>query len=209
MEKSRQVAYKVWLSDLANGKYVKVEGEWEPNFIEVGALKVSRANVIAVVATEPASEMNFNSFMIDDGTARLPVRIFGDTRADVKLGDIVLIIGRPREYGQQVYMVPEIVKKISDSRWVEYRKLEIGGPSKAPESEPVEATIEEAVIEEVVASPVDALIDFIRKLDQGSGADIEEVIATCGVANAEQMIGSLMREGEIFEISSGRIKVLD
>jgi RPA family protein len=215
MEKSRQIAKKVRLSDLANGKYVKVEGDWEPNYIEIGDLKVSRANVIAVVATEPTPELNMSTFTIDDGTARLPVRIFGETSVDVKLGDVINIIGRPREFGQQVYIVPEIVKKIDDSRWVEYRRMELGETRPVPEVpaqaavEHPEEAFEDPVVEEIVSSPVDTIIAKIRELDQGNGADIEEVIATCGVQNAEQMIGSLMREGEIFEISSGRIKVLD
>jgi len=195
----RQVAKKVKLSDLANGKYVKVEGEWEPNYVDTPTnQKVSRANVVAVVATEPVPG-DFNSFIIDDGSARLPVRAFGDTEVEVDLGDVVLIVGRPRLFSEQIYLVPEIVKKVQNKKWIEYRKLELG-----------EIPTQEVILEEPMTdSPVDTMIEVIRGLDSGNGADTEEVIARSKIENADDIISSLMREGEIFEITSGKIKVLD
>jgi RPA family protein len=189
----RQVAMKVRLRDITEGSYVKVEGEWEPNFIQAAdGRRFSRVNVIAVVASEP--DPGFGSFVLDDGTAQATVRSFGDAKFDMKLGDIVLLVGRPREYNSERYIMPEIVKRISDSGWVEHRKIELGEAVKEPL---------------MTTTPAETLIEAIRRLDSGDGADTESVVSSSKIADAERLIEMLMKEGEIFELTPGRIKVLE
>jgi len=241
VSQNRQVAKKVRLIDIKNGIYVRVEGKWDPNFIQTtDGRKFSRVNVIAIIASEPVPEMNFNTFIIDDGSARLTIRVFDDLKFDVKLGDAVLIIGRPREYNQQIFIVPEIIKIIENQKWIEYRKLELDNYSpienviikenpieeknKNPpiEDEIVEIQKDEITKEEdeiivddneessdVSKSPVEIIINTIKKLDEGAGAEVEEVISISNVSNAEKIIDNLLKEGEIFEITSGMIKVLE
>jgi len=202
----RQVARKVWLKDLTTGTYVRVEGEWEPNFIQThDGKKFSRANIVAVVASEPVPDMNFNSFIIDDGTARISVRIFGETKTNVKLGEVVLVIGRPREFNRQIYLVPEIIKKIEDKRWIQHRKLELGDQPER-EQRPVEEPKQEAVEAD---TDIDKILQLIQKLDKGDGADTEDVIIESKDSECEKIINNLLKEGEIFEITSGRLKVLE
>lgn len=235
----RQVARKVRIKDLLDGRYIKVDGEWEPNYIQAAnGSTFSRVNIISVVASEPVQDANFNSFVIDDGTGRVAVRVFGgeSKSIDVQLGDIILLIGRPREFGQQVYIAPEIIKKISDNRWIEYRKLElrqheqveniIAEKTSIPETEHIE---DEAAAPDIVdkaaqstiietenagaraaeKNPIDKIIDVIRDLDKGEGADTEEVISASATQDAEKIIDNLLKEGEIFEVRSGRIKLLE
>jgi len=222
----RQVAHKVRLGDLASGKYVRVEGEWEPNHIKTSDGRIfSRANIIAVVASDPESEGNYSSFILDDGTAQVPVRIFDDIKANVSLGDVVLVIGRPREVGGQIYLTPEIIKKVVNKKWIDYRRLELAslpelkevGRDETPKpQEPIETKPE---IEEIIEkpkepetneiNPVDEIINIIRELDKENGADTEEVIEATTVKNAEALIDNLLKEGEIFEITSGKLKVLE
>jgi len=45
-------------------------------------------------------------------------------------------------------------------------------------------------------------------LDSGEGADIEDVIVKADVKDCEPLLNSLIKEGEIFEVRPGRIKVL-
>jgi len=221
----RQVAVKIWLKNLAEGTYVRVGGEWDPNFVQTPeGRKFSRVNVIAVVATDPVPEMSYNNFVIDDGTARVSVRIFEEMKLDIALGDVVMIIGRPREFNQQMYIVPEIIKKIEDKLWVEHRKLELGAPATdLPLVEKVEAekAINDVEKDELSKSTniveksekpvndVEKVIETISKLDSGSGADAEDVIGHSKIQNCEKIIDGLLKEGEIFEISSGKLKVLE
>jgi len=238
----RQVAKKVRLSDLKEGTYVRVEGEWSPNFMQTNdGLKFSRANIIAVVATEPVPEMNYNSFIVDDGSARVPVRIFGEQKVSVGLGDVVLIIGKPREFNTQIYLAPEIIKKIDNHKWVELRKIELererGAYSRVIKEESETVVEQKPVVQDVtpevavateekteqivetgavddtedkpLSGPVEKVIEHIQKLDSGDGADTEEVVSNSGIDNAEDIIENLLKEGEIFEITSGKVKVLE
>jgi uncharacterized protein len=201
MDRKRHIAHKVRLSDLTEGTYVRTEGEWEPNYIQAkDGRALSRINVIAVVASEPSTDQSFHSFIVDDGSGQVAVRAFGETRFTVTLGDVVLLVGRPREFSNQIYIVPEIVKRIEDPKWIEFRKRELGMP--LPKIEPIQETASSA-------APVDQLIAAIKTLDKGDGADTEDVIAKVKIENADHMIDTLLKEGEIFELTPGKIKVLE
>ena len=123
----RQVAVKSWISDLVNGKYIRVAGEWEPNYIITPRnTNISRANIVGVVVSELAVDPGNFSFTLDDGTSKMAVRSFDENAPkDINLGDTILIIGRPREFGSEIYLMPEIIKKITNSKWLEHRKLEL------------------------------------------------------------------------------------
>src|SRR3989338_11716391 len=99
---ARQTAYKVWLASLLNGKYVRREGEWEPNYVEVKDLQVSRVNVIGTVVEKFISNDNsYASITLDDGSATIRLKTF---KEDNKLleslspGTLVLTIARVKEY---------------------------------------------------------------------------------------------------------------
>ncbi|RMF05332.1 hypothetical protein D6764_04970 [Candidatus Woesearchaeota archaeon] len=234
----RQVAVKVRIKDILDGRYVKEEG-WEPNYVELpDGRKCSRANIIGVIIEKPeATEVNYDHLTIDDGTGSILIRTFDQTHflEGKSIGDIVLVVGRPREYLGTKYIMPEIVRKIENRKWVEVRKLELEEIAKKhprkekqeekPEEPPEPAAEEEVVTEEVVVedrkeedkdigeelpkNPYEEIIQMIRDLDRGDGADIEEITATAKVPNADTIIESLLREGEIFEIRPGRLKVLE
>jgi len=120
----RQVAYKVKVVDMLTGRYVKEEG-WLPNYVDLGERKVSRANIIGVLVSKDTDTENGSAtFVLDDGSARIPLRFF-DFSDSLIVGDIVNVIGRPREFGSERYIVPEIVRKVTEPKWVELRKLEL------------------------------------------------------------------------------------
>ena len=67
---------------------------------------------------------------------------------------------------------------------------------------------QEVIEEEINAeeTPSEKVLEAIRKLDSGKGADFDEVIKC--VDNGEHIVHTLMAEGEIFEVSPGKLKVL-
>ncbi|MBR9692064.1 hypothetical protein GOV06_04730 [Candidatus Woesearchaeota archaeon] len=216
----RQIACKVRIKKILSGKYIKEEG-WTPNYVETDSgKKISRVNIIGiVVSNQEDSEIGYNSIVIDDGTGKISIRVFEDEADKLKgieIGDVVLIIGRPREYGTERYLLLEIIKKIEDKRWIEIRKKELGkedevvGEEKIEEAgivqkeENIKETVEESVVEE--ASIGDKIIDYIRENDDGAGVDIEEIIKKY---NDENAVKELLSEGELFEVRPGRVKVLE
>jgi RPA family protein len=220
----RQVAYKVQISDINNGSYVKEEG-WQPNYVMTKAgLKVSRANIIAtVVSMEPGTPSNI--LILDDGTGTMGVRAFGEVAnlQSVEIGDIVNIIGKPREFGGEKYLVPEIIRKVKDERWVKLRQKETSMPSMhnqnvdaSQKSEnkmttPASGSVEEEVVEKNILpeNPFQKIYRLIKELDTGDGADTNELVKASGLHNADELVKELLKEGEIFEIKRGRLKILE
>ncbi len=206
----RQVAHKVHVSDILNNRYIKEEG-WLPNYISVGDKKVSRVNLLGVVVSIDSTEeaVASQNFIVDDGTGRIALRFF-EQGAKLGVGDIITVIGRPREFGADRYIVPEIVRRISDSKWIEVRKLELALDKKVS---PIQASPAESLdveVEEVRGSdPVSSIIGIIRGLDSGEGVAFDEISVKFKGGDPEQFIRRLLVQGDIFEVKPGRYKVLE
>ena len=204
------IACKVKIRDWRNGRYVREEG-WQPNYIIIGdGRQVSRVNLIGIVVLKPVEESNnYQSIIIDDGSGKISVRSFeGDILKIPKVGDVILLIGRPREYGNEKYIVPEIVRIIDDKKWIDVRKLEIELHSKKYRTRG-DAVLEEEIIGDKKENNADRIFKLIKDIDNGDGVDTEEIISKANVMGAEKIIANLLEEGEIFEIKPGKLKVLE
>jgi len=229
----RQTAYKVRISDLVNGSYVKEEG-WTPNYIvTANGLQISRANIIGVLIEKDINQEGYSSLVIDDGSATIAVRSFErhPILEELETGDIILIIGKPREYGNEKYIVPEIIKKVENKKWLEVRKAELelqelSSKLLSREKEP-KISIEESkkkgnieakgsareeysdkeLLEE--AREAEIIYNLVKDLDKGGGAPIEEIIKKSNLKNAEHILNKFIKEGEVFQIRPGRVKVLE
>ncbi|MBD3354598.1 hypothetical protein GF361_01275 [Candidatus Woesearchaeota archaeon] len=219
----RQVAKKIKINDVLSGSYIKEDG-WNPNFIEVNGEKVSRVNIIgAVLEKEEGDGLNYISIMLDDGSGKISGRVFKDDMyklKDIDIGDIVLAIARPREYGSERYLLLEIVKKIKNKKWIKVRKLELEKKNddvkevvqktedieETPTESKEEVVEEDIVKEEKEMNNVDKIIDFVREKDKGDGIDIQAIVDKF---DDERIVKDLLSEGELFEIKPGRVKVLE
>src|SRR4030042_319255 len=124
-----------------------------------------------------------------------------------EVGDLVLIIGRPRVYNEQKYLLPEIVKKINP-RWGAYRQLQLEILKKKTRAIKKESRV---ILNEKEKSVnyFQKIVEFVKDLDDGSGADVNEVIKRADAPKGEELVQKLIEEGELFEIKPGRIKVLE
>lgn len=210
-QQKRQVARKLWISDLLAGTYIKEEG-FKPNHVILKDNSVAaRVNLLGVVVS--AVSEGLPTIVIDDGSGRISVRAFepSSRMSAVQVGDVMLVIGRPRQFGAEMYVLPEIVKKVPDLGWIEVRKAELSGSPiagvDAPAHQPAESVTEEALDDSFGLG--EAVLGAIRSLDAGQGADIDAVIGQVGAGNAEKAIRFLLQSGNIFEVSPGRLKVLE
>lgn len=207
----RQVAYKVQIKDILDGEFIKQEG-WNPSYIKNKGKEISRINIISTIVTT-----DDNQILVDDGSGRITLRVFEnqDIFSGLNIGDIILIIGKVREFNER-YIIPEIIKKIKDPKWVQVRKIELEKESKKEsrkEPELEQKQQPEPVTEEVEdlseSSPTDLIYQLIKETDDGQGASVDDVIEKSNNENAEKIINNLLTEGEIFEISPGKVKVLE
>lgn len=232
-QNQRQIAIKIRIADILQGKYIKEEG-WNPNYILTqDGKKASRVNLLGVVVSVPTAEMSYRSINLDDGSGIIPIRSFDETDLfqGLTLGDVVFVIGRPREYGSEIYIMPEIVKKIENKLWIEVRKTELekeGGQTvhqttenlpKVEDLTQKETKVKEEKIEvdEIIEKKESAneqnaqqkIYSLIKEIDTGDGAEFEQILEKANNPDAEKIISQLLMEGEIFELSKGKLKVLE
>jgi hypothetical protein len=226
----RNIALKVNISDILNGEYVKEDG-WTPNFVSTDKGHVSRVNIIGVIVSK--EESTFDSLIIDDSTGNISIRSFENREIlkAPKVGDIVQLIGRVREYNGQKYVLAEIVRPIDDKRWVIVRKKELEMSKPVTEMPPLQKLMENKITDTEVSepkepkkeqiipkkeemilqpqsNPYEIILGLIKSLDTGFGVSYEEIILNSKLKNSEEVITALIEEGEIFEIRPGILKVL-
>ena len=201
----RQVACKVWISDILNSNFMK--DETSAGYIKINDAVVSRVNLIATVVYKADQEQNLGSVMIDDGTGKILLKSFENFApfSKVDVGDMVMVVGRIREFSSEKYLMPEILKKLNDNNWMAVRKLELKNHLLVEQKE-----------EKIGDTNVDISVNtgeqvyiLIKKLDTGDGADIDEVIKNSNLNDAESIVNRLLENGDIFEIKPGRVKVLE
>jgi len=220
MQPQRQTAHKLWISDLYSSELKKDIGEFEPNYILIKNKKVSRINLIANVVMKYQNEdRTYTNITLDDGSGLIRLKAWKeDTNLlnDLEVGDIILVIARPRQYNSEVYLAPEIVKKIDNPQWVTVRKLELekesGKPTiiekELPQEKPL--FVEEEIIEEPTESNRQKILNLIERYSTEDGADSIEVIKHSNLEEeqANKLIFELIKEGEIFQYKPGKLRII-
>lgn len=225
----RQTAYKIWISDLVNGEFINPEGEWDPSYVKVKNLNVSRVNIIANAIDKYKNEdSNHISLTLDDGSDNISLKTWNEDSKllnNVEIGDMILVIARVKEYNNKIYLTPEIVRKLDKPEWMILRKKELvseyGERKQVINSEHeteqefqddmLPKITEESIFEEEPSNALrQKLLNTIEKNDKGDGADLAKVIFESKIkeTKAQNLIYDLLKEGEIFEIKTGRVKLI-
>ncbi len=220
----RQTAYLTTISTLLNGNFIKAEAHMQPSFLRTASGKeMSRVHIIAVIV----GLSDGGEATLDDGSGKITARSFDSPTlfSSYALGDIIRVIGKVRAFNEQQYLIPEIVKKITNKQFVMFHKLALqlleneDSPTQPGHSVPTTELTPEEIVSTVDEVPIDAddstphtpfddVISRIKELDKGDGAGIEQIIELLG-SESEKLIHHLLETGEIFEIRPGRVKLLD
>lgn len=207
-EIKRQTAYKCSINSLNKGVFIKKQG-WESSYLMTEYGDFSRVNIMAVVVSKDDT-----SCVLDDGTGQMNGRMFDKTEQmmPIVIGDVVMVVGRPRDFNGQIYLTIELIKKISSS-WVAYRKKELSLIKKIRELNDLPQVEKKASVPEIVESKSsigskDKIAQVIKALDKGEGANIEDVLRLSKISNGDELISDMMMRGEIFELKAGYIKLM-
>ena len=219
-QRKRSVAIKIAISDIKALPFFKEEG-WASSYLKHSEDQIIRISFVGTLIQKSPDNL---SGAIDDGSGSIPLRVFEDKGmiSSVDVGDVVLVIGKPREYSNERYVLPEIVKKV-DSAWQKVWKSEISKKwvplSSVPSDQKVisqpsqeDEVQQDPIVEEVESveeSPLEKVCGFIRSKDAGNGVDVQEIVESKVVEKAETLISTLLKNGDIFEIRPGRVKVLE
>ena len=206
----RETAYKLRIGDLLKAKPILDESDENTNpklkFVELGDRKIQRINIIANVVDkyESEGEKRFASVTLDDGSGQIRARLFGEETKkfqDLVQGDTIVLIGFLRIYNEEVYILPELIRK-TDLKYLLIRKLEI------EKSFPKPLTQEQ---KKEVRALRDEVIDMVKSSESNEGIDKEEIILKLKNSRPDlinQEIQKLLEEGVIYEPKPGRVRYL-
>lgn len=234
----RLTAYKLKIEDLIEGRYVR-PGVGEPDYLLTPwGQRISRARVLGTVVEKFVREdQGYCSLCIDDGSGTITLRAWRERVPELSsfsLGDLVDAIGRAREYGGEIYLVPEIIMRVEDPNWELLRELEIlqarrralaqgARPQlkrlQRPEAEGGAGAeligaakgIEEAPpLPEVPRELEERALLAFDKLDRGAGVMAADLAAELNLSQSrvEDVLRFLIAKGEIFEPTLGRFRRL-
>jgi RPA family protein len=199
--RKRNIAYKLRIGDVLKGVPMMDEGKFL--FLELGDKKVVRINILANCVDKyiQEGEKQFASLTVDDASGQLKLKAFGEDIEPLKeimQGDTLQIIGNMREWNGELYMIPEVVKKV-DARWLLVRKLEIQNARKdLPAAESGSSDLKNSIMEKIKGAEPEGGIDI--------DAIIMDVEASPDAINGE--IKKLLEEGLIYEPRPGRLRYL-
>ena len=215
--RARLTAYKIWLSDIKERQLQKAEGQ--SDFMDLDAKQVSRVNVIASVVDTFFAD-NYSALTLDDGSAQLRLKAFGDfvpKTKEIQAGDIIITIARLREYNNEVYLLPEILKKVT-SKHALLRRLELvleygrrDPGRKIEQHSQGSASVVEQASSSALTNLKEKLKLQIAKLDEGEGVEmtlIEQKIGEKDKDKISEAIDELLGEGEAYEPRPGKIRLI-
>lgn len=221
----RQTAYKVWISQIVSSEFVVTNDEWSPNYFLLGNKKVSRVNIIAnVVLKYESQNSEYINLTIDDGSSNIRIKAWKDDARvlrSINIGDLALLIGRIRKFNDEIYISPEIVKKLDNLdfarlRIIELKRLYGEDILKVPREESSVVQEDSKMYEEELiefGSPLNKrqkILSLIESMDSEKGVDVFDIINSSKMAlsEAQSILSELIRDGEVFEISSNKIKLV-
>ncbi len=110
----RQAAIKTSVKIILEGEY-RQENEETPNYLLTSrGERIFRLNLMATILNKEI-QGNITNFFLDDGSGQINLRSFEENnKLDyLKVGDVVVVIGKVRTYNQEKYLSSEIVKKLT------------------------------------------------------------------------------------------------
>ena len=206
----RLITYKVWISDLINNNYINMPGEFEPNYIEINDEKVSRINIIATVINKfESNDKNYTSLLIDDGSDQIRIKTW---RENVLLlnnfdkGDLILVIGKVKKFNEEIYVLPEIVKKVNPNYEL-FHKLELFKKYGLPKKNKLELPRENLVVEEVrfvSQNLTKEIVNYIEKYEEQGGITLDNLKKELNYDsnNVDEVVNELIKEGQVYAVNN-------
>ncbi len=124
-------AVRASISDIVNGNYGDDTG---PHVVSPFGVELRRVVVVGFIVNkfyrdgDDSGKRRFESITLDDGTDTIRVKVWGDEDAamleGVKENILALVIGKVRKYEDEAYIVPEIVRELTDPNYMSLHLME-------------------------------------------------------------------------------------
>jgi len=145
-------------------------------------------------------EKKYATLTIDDASGQIKLKTFGDDieiLKNVTQGDTLQIIGNVREWNGELYIIPEVIKKV-DPRWLLVRKLEIQNSRSDISLNTGDSSLKNIVIGK------------IKEAEKDGGIDTDQIImdTESSKESVDVEIKKLLEEGLIYEPRPGKLRYL-
>ena len=244
MEIKRMPAIKTRIVDIVNGKYFSSEKEKMKAAFVITSFgqKISRLNLIATVIDKfVAEDGNYCSLTLDDGTSLIKTKAFKEDTMilkDYELGDLIMLIGKLREYNGEVYINAEATRKVLDVNFEILRRFEIlqelkkkkkmvdeikNLANQTSDEELIEYAKKKYGIDEIILQVIressviekvedykPALLEVINRLDEGNGVEINKIFEVANLPETvvEHALNELLSNGSLYEPTVGILKII-
>lgn len=200
----RNIAFKLRIGDILIGKPVFDQEKFI--FLELRNKKISRVNVIGNIIERYNSEgeKKYTFLKLDDGSGQISLKIFGDDVPkfkEVGQGQTVVVIGTVRNWNNETYITPEIIKE-QDPKYLLIRKLEIE-KIKNIEAEPIN--------NKQIIAVKDKILGTIKNAEEQGGIEMDSIIMHLRDISPEiinQEVQKFLEEGIVFEPRPGKVRYL-
>ncbi|WP_456371611.1 PCI domain-containing protein [Methanocaldococcus sp.] len=197
----RYVAYKIYPEEFLKNEVVE-------NSLIIEGRKVRRVRILGKVENINVGEIL--SFYVDG----VNVKYFEDKPVYIKEGDIVDVIGRPRTFNGDKYLMAEIIK-VRDEKWIKLRDLEIKKTRKyllenaeLVDEEDKEEEIEEDIEIENLDPEIikEKILSLIEKFGEITFEELSGMVKL-SEEDLEKYLSELIESGEILEPIPGVYKI--
>lgn len=194
----RKVAYKLWIKDINKSEQIFDGGKFIG--INFNGKIVQRVNIVGNVIDK--FDGNFTTITIDDSTGILEIRDFENKLKNIEIGDVIMVIGKLKNFNERIYILNEIVKKVNPL-FLLARKIELEKIFKNKNIEEETKNINEC---EKIKYEVLKKIKEIES--ENNEVNIEELYLNLNynIEDIKKIINALLEEGKIYEPRPGILK---
>ncbi len=193
--RERMTAIRASVSDIVNGKYGEDSG---PFIISPYGIELRRIALVGFITEQKSGEGKQGKYAyitIDDGTAAIKAwawDIHVESLENVEKSILALIIGKVKSFRDEVYIAPEMIRKLENPNFITLHMLERyhilltrGNPGEHDFAPPTETILQESLDDPPEsggsAKPTSKLgnqiYEYVRENLGPDGIKIDEIVA--------------------------------
>ncbi len=128
----RIAAVRATVDDIVRGSFVKGSKDSSSKVVSPYGVELRRVALVGHIVGKihTKKEREFASITLDDGTETIQVKAWDSDAQKLELinqtgsGILALVVGRVRQFGDETYIDPEIVREVEDPNYLTLHKLE-------------------------------------------------------------------------------------
>lgn len=226
--RERMTAVRASISDITNGTFSDDNG---PHVVSPFGVELRRVVLVGFVvgkihrAGDDSGKKRYESITVDDGTETIGVKVWGEEDANilegVKESILALVIGKVRMYNEEVNVMPEIVRELTDPNYMSLHLMErykailnrsgISLPDTMEQQQELLTTTSNTTVSGKLANDI---VAFVRLEAPPEGIPLKDIVAYFekkgqDSEKVQTKVFNLVAEGALNEVSIGQFRTSD